>query len=54
MTPEGSTRIVGVNACVVGTVLIRTGVDQVRPPSVDLLKATAEPDGARVASCHTM
>src|SRR2546430_17040009 len=54
MRPPAVTRIIGVNACVVGTVLIRAGVDQVRPPSVDLAKAIAEPDGARVASCHTM
>src|SRR6266550_677865 len=53
MTPPAVTRIIGVNACAVGTVLIRTGVDQVMPPSVDLAKAIAEPDGARVASCHT-
>src|SRR5437899_5438684 len=44
----------GVNACVVGTVLIRTGVDQVSPPSRDLDNAIAEPAGLRLASCQTM
>ena len=42
------------NAWVVGTVLIRLGADQVRPPSSDRDRAIADPDGARVASCHTM
>ena len=31
----------------------RLGVDQVSPPSWDLEKAIADPEGARVASCHT-
>src|SRR5881398_335825 len=44
----------GVNAWVVATVLMRFGVDQVRPPSTDLANATADPDGAREASCQTM
>ena len=51
--PSGATSIEGVKACVVGTVFTRLGVDQVSPPSWDLEKAIADPEGARVASCHT-
>src|SRR5262245_30950940 len=43
-----------VKAWVVGTVLTRTGVVQVSPPSCDLDRAMADPDGASVASCQTM
>src|SRR4029450_10152505 len=51
--PFAATSIEGVKACVVGSVFTRFGGDQVSPPSWDLEKAIADPEGARVASCHT-
>src|SRR5215211_1124213 len=54
MVPSASTSTDGVKACVVGTVLTRRGAVHVTPPSDDEENAIAEPEGASVASCHTM
>jgi hypothetical protein len=54
MLPLPSTRMAGVNACVSLRWLIRTGVDHVRPPSVERENATwSRWNPLKRASCHT-